>query len=118
MWRSEEGDYILPAGTVLPYDANQSGWYLQVVYQPFPRWRFGARFDMLSADVTGIAFAGTDLDPMRDDPTRFSLMADWSNSEFSRFRFQFAHEENRLLDENQWGLQYIHSIGAHGAHSF
>jgi hypothetical protein len=45
-------------------------------------------------------------------------MMDWSNSEFSRLRLQFARSESALDDGNQWGLQYIHSIGAHGAHAF
>ena len=116
--RSEDGDYRLPNGSVLPYDANQSGWYIQALYQPIPRWRFGARIDMLSAGDPGTLFTGTDLDPKDDDPVRFSLMTDWSNSEFSRLRLQFAHTDYGTIGDNQWGLQYIHSIGAHGAHAF
>jgi hypothetical protein len=45
-------------------------------------------------------------------------MMDWSNSEFSRLRLQFARNESAIDDGNQWSLQYIHSIGAHGAHEF
>jgi hypothetical protein len=45
-------------------------------------------------------------------------MTDWSNSEFSRFRLQFMRDESGPADANQWGIQYIHSIGAHGAHAF
>jgi hypothetical protein len=83
---------------------TETGWYAQAVYQPVQRWRFGARADALDLDG--------------DDPRRYTVMMDWSNSEFSRLRLQFARSESAIDDGNQWGLQYIHSIGAHGAHSF
>ena len=118
LWRSEDGEYTLPGGSVLAYDNRQRGWYLQAVYQPFPRWRFGGRVDGLSSDNPGAAFAGTLLDPQGSDPVRYSVMTDWSNSEFSRLRFQYTRDEAGLVDDNEFGLQYIFSIGAHGAHSF
>ena len=118
LWRSEDGVYTLPDSRVLRYAAEQRGWYVQAMYQPFPRWRFGARFDTLSAGNPGPDFAGTDLDPADSDPLRFSLMVDWSNSEFSRLRLQYIRDESGVVDDNQWGLQYIFSIGAHGAHTF
>ena len=83
---------------------TDSGWYAQAVYQPVPRWRFGARVDSVDLDA--------------DDPRRFSVMLDWSNSEFSRLRLQASRTDSDLGDENAWTLQYIHSIGAHGAHAF
>lgn len=118
LWRNEQGDYSLPDGRVLPYDTGQSGWYVQAVYQPFPQWRVGTRFDLLSTDNPGAAFAGTDLDPVGADPKRYSVMVDWSNSEFSRLRFQYTRDEAGLKGDDQWGVQYIYSIGAHAAHSF
>ena len=118
MWRNEEGVYILPALGSLVYDTDQTGWYVQAVYQPFPRWRFGTRIDALSTDDPGLAFAGTELAEPGSNPRRYSLMADWSNSEFSRLRLQYTRDEAALTNDNQWGLQYILSIGAHGAHSF
>jgi len=84
--------------------ARDEGWYVQAVYQPIPRWRFGARMEALALEA--------------DDPRRFSVMMDWSNSEFSRLRLQFARNDDAIDSGNEWGLQYIHSIGAHGAHSF
>jgi hypothetical protein len=42
----------------------------------------------------------------------------WSNSEFSRLRFQYEHDRSGALDDDQFALQYIFSIGAHGAHNF
>lgn len=84
--------------------ASDEGWYAQAVFQPVPRWRIGARLDAL--DIAG------------DDPERQSLMVDWSNSEFSRLRLQFTNDQTSGEDVNEWTLQYIHSIGAHGAHTF
>jgi hypothetical protein len=53
------------------------------------------------------------------NPTRQSLMLDYSLSEFSRFRLQFAADKSRLnVTDHQIVLQYIHSLGAHGAHRF
>ena len=118
MWRNEDGNYTLPSAEVLPYDTDQQGWYIQAVYQPFPRWRFGLRYDQLSSDYPGDAFIDTPLMPAPNDPKRYSIMADWSNSEFSRLRLQYMLDKAGIEDDNQLGLQYIFSIGAHGAHSF
>ena len=118
MWRSEQGDYTLFGTAPIAYDNDQGGWYVQTVYQPFPRWRFGARIDGLSSDDAGLAFVGSPLAAPGDDPKRLSLMSDWSNSEFSRIRLQFTRDETGPSNDNQWGLQYILSIGAHGGHGF
>jgi hypothetical protein len=117
-WNSEVGDYSGIGFVPLPYDNDREGWYAQAVYQPIPRWRFGARIDALSLDDPGMLFAGTPLAPGSDDPSRYTLMADWSNSEFSRVRLQFSREDTGPVVYSQWGLQYLHSIGAHGAHTF
>ncbi|MGH8167062.1 MAG: hypothetical protein ACREQ1_07470, partial [Woeseiaceae bacterium] len=118
IWRNDDGVYTLPGAPPLTYDTDQRGWYLQAIYQPFPRWRFGTRIDALSMDDPGPAFAGTGLADPGSDPRRYSVMADWSNSEFSRLRLQYTRDEAGFGDDNQWGLQYTLSIGAHGAHSF
>ena len=118
MWRNEDGLYDVPGDGPSAYDTDQQGWYMQAVYQPFPRWRFGIRYDQLSSDYPGDAFLNTPLMPGSDDPRRYSLMADWSNSEFSRLRLQYTLDKAGFDDDSQWGLQYIFSIGAHGAHSF
>jgi len=118
LWRNENGNYTLPAGMPLEYDTNQRGWYAQAIYQPLPRWRFGGRIDQLSSDDPGTLFDGTLLAGPDSDPRRYTLMADWSNSEFSRLRLQYTRDKAGTQSENQWGLQYIFSIGAHGAHEF
>jgi hypothetical protein len=119
MFRNEKGEYTLPDNSnVLPWDVNQSGLYTQAIYQPFPRWRFGVRYDRLFTDEPGPLFTNTLLDPIGNEPRRYSFMVDWSNSEFSRLRFQLTQDEAGLGSDTQFGFQYIHSIGAHGAHSF
>ena len=117
-WRREDGNYELPGSAPLLYDVDQTGWYAQAVYQPIPRWRFGGRVDGLSTDNPGSLFDGTAVAAPTSDPRRYSIMADWSNSEFSRLRLQLTRDEAGPLNDTQWGLQYIHSIGAHGAHTF
>ena len=52
-------------------------------------------------------------------PSRTSLMFDFSPSEFSRFRLQLgADRSNPAVTDRQVFLQYIMSLGAHGAHKF
>jgi len=46
-------------------------------------------------------------------------MLDWSPSEFSRLRLQYAHDKSLINQiDNQWSLQYIMNLGAHGGHEF
>ena len=53
------------------------------------------------------------------NPKRSSVMLDWSPSEFSRLRLQFARDEARPgVADNQVFLQYIMSLGAHAGHTF
>ncbi len=118
--RDEDGTFDpASSGTPLTYKGKQKGWYAQAVYQFMPRWRVGLRTDRLKADAVNAALAGTVLDRQGHDPKRTSAMADFSNSEFSRMRFQVNKDESRLnRKDTQWYLQYIMNLGAHGAHSF
>ncbi len=99
------------------YRARQSGWYAQGVYQFLPGWRAGYRYDRLNpgrVSFNTLPFANADYKPVRH-----SLMADYSPSEFSRFRLQLARDRSMQgITDNQATLQYIHSLGAHGAHKF
>lgn len=111
--RDEEGEF----GEHV-YSGEQTGWYLQGSYQFDPQWRVGYRYDQLDADNDGEAVAGSVLDPLGLNPERHSLVLEWFNSEFSRVRFQYSRDEATLVSDNQFFLQYIVSIGAHGAHEF
>lgn len=103
------------------YSVTQSGFYIQGVYQFMPRWRAGLRYDRLDPGVAqvGALNAGNVISDYAYTPTRSSLMLDYSPSDFSRFRVQLAHDRSRQgMSDNQFFLQYIMSMGAHGAHSY
>jgi hypothetical protein len=52
-------------------------------------------------------------------PKRATAMVDYSWSEFSRLRLQYAQDKSMSgITDNQWIVQYIMSLGAHGAHKF
>jgi hypothetical protein len=108
------------------YASSQSGWYLQGVYQFMPAWRVGYRFDRLDSGTTMLGLVDSGALTAGDfpilggyDPKRHTFMIDWSPSEFSRIRLQLARDYARLgAPDNQLFLQYIVSLGAHGAHTF
>lgn len=110
------------SGLTGPYRSGQSGFYAQGVYQFMPRWRAGYRYDKLwrgEVDFNGADIGGTVATLADYDPSRHSLMLDWSPSEFSRLRLQYSKDRSMEgQNENQWFVQYIHSLGAHGAHKF
>lgn len=110
--RSEDGLF-----DGIDYDGDQSGWYLQGVWQFAPLWRTGLRFDEVDAD-SGPLLAGTELEDPGRSSRRTSAMLDWSPSEFSRLRLQYINDRVLPQTDHQWYLQYIMSIGAHGAHQF
>jgi len=118
--RDEDGAFDPgSSGSPVAYTGEQRGWYAQAVYQFLPRWRVGLRLNRLESDAIDTALTGTALDHQGHKPTRNSLMVDWSNSEYSRLRLQFNRDESRADGkDNQWILQYVMSLGAHGAHSF
>jgi hypothetical protein len=103
------------------YSNTQSGWYLQSVYQFMPTWRTGLRYDRLDPGTAsvGASTAGDVISNYGFNPSRLTWMADYNPSEFTRIRFQLAHDNSRQgLAENQLFLQYIMSLGAHGAHQY
>jgi hypothetical protein len=119
--RQEEGTLVYDSpGAALAngYDSRQSGWYAQAVYQFMPQWRAGYRYDELdSGDVA----VDTSLFPILApyQPKKHTVMVDWSPSEFSRVRLQLARDYSRMgQPDSQMFLQYIVSLGAHGAHTF
>src|SRR5712691_5712155 len=121
--RKESGDLNFNNVASGDYSSRQSGWYLQGVYQFMPQWRAGYRYDRLShGSVTnGIGLTAADSPLLLTDynPTRNTLMLDWSPTEFSRIRLQLASDKSRVgVSDRQLLLQYIYSLGAHGAHRF
>lgn len=101
------------------YSSTQSGLYLQGVYQFMPHWRVGLRGDWLDVGRVNYGANNDNLSTPDHNPARYTLMMDYSPSEFSRFRIQFAHDKARADEtDNQFYLQYIMNLGAHGAHKF
>ena len=102
----------------MPYNGWQTGFYAQAVYQFMPRWRFGVRYDQVNGNKQigrpcrqHGRHAGHDAAPRQRDariqyqrirPVPAQYNADWSRGTF----------------DNQVFLQYIISLGAHGAHLF
>src|SRR6266571_4636363 len=120
--RRENGDLTFDSATTGGFASQQSGWYLQGVYQFVPMWRVGYRYDRLDSGTTSFSTPLTAADfPILAayNPTRHTVMVDWSPSEFSRIRLQAASDKSRSdATDHQVFLQYIASLGAHGAHKF
>jgi len=89
------------------------------VYQFMPEWRVGARYDWLDPGSVGYGDNGASFSDVDFRPQRTSVMFDWTPSEFSRLRLQYS--QAKLVPgvtDNQWFLQYILTLGAHGAHRY
>ncbi len=116
--RREDGILALD-NLMTTYRGDQAGYYIEGVYQYRPQWSVGLRYDALSADNSvNSALVPTMLAEDSFRPERFSAMIDFSNSEFSTLRMQFTRDESNPVSDNQLILQYIMSMGAHGAHAF
>jgi hypothetical protein len=122
MRRKLDGTLTYNAAQTGDFTATQSGWYVQGAYQFHPYWRAGLRYGELDEGSyePGSGLAGAPgLAPPDFTPTRWSGMVDWTPSEFSRFRLQYNRDRSEQgITDNQWFLQYIFSLGTHGAHKF
>lgn len=124
-WRRERGNLTYDSDGKLAltqtdaYRSPQRGWYLQGVWQFMPTWRVGARYDRLDPGQVDYGANAAYLATSSFAPQRYTMMFDWTPSEFSRLRLQLAQSKVRPeVTDNQLFLQYILTIGAHGAHKF
>lgn len=99
---------------------NQDGYYVQATYGFAPRWRAGLRWEQvgLTNDTEEPDGSREDFDPS----DRASAMLDFTPSHFSRLRLQvnqgsYATEED-TEDVTEVYVQWLVSLGAHGAHKF
>ena len=120
------------AGSASAFSSAQSGWYVQGVYNFLSQWGVGLRYDQLSSGTphigllgqtdptTGTEINASDFSGLESyNPKRLSAMLAWSPTEFSLVRFQYAQDKARRdVTDNQFFLQYIYSLGAHGAHKY
>lgn len=107
---------IIGAGRTFTTD----GLYAQAIYGFLPKWTTGVRYDVLGMtnDISG---GGTNASFGSSD--RWTLDVTWNLSEFSRLRAQYAH--NDILEApgerarfDAFYLQFLVSMGSHGAHAF
>jgi hypothetical protein len=129
MHRTEDGQLafdVTGQNLAGAYSSSQSGWYVQGVYEFRQRWRAGLRYDSMNSGAPSIGLVNAGVLTPADfpslvpaSPERTTVMLDWSPSEFSRLRAQYAWDQARTRErDEQLLLQYIFAIGAHGAHKF
>lgn len=96
-------------------DDIHEAWYLAAVYRFAPRWELGARTGSLEvSEPHGDHFH-------RGRLRETSLMLAWVRSHFATLRLQWTTQRDRGGFEhagNAISLQYVMSLGAHGAHAF
>lgn len=95
-------------------DDQHTGWYASVVLGLGPQWRFGLRHgDVDLKQAHGDHFHDQQLQ-------QTSVMASWSRSHFSTVRLQYTHQRGEGFDnvDDALTLQYVMTLGAHGAHDF
>lgn len=124
-WRRESGeltydrDGTLGRTLTANYSSRQSGWYAEGVWQFMPAWRVGTRYDRLDTGRVDYSGNAGSLTTPAFTPDRYAVMFDWTPSEFSRFRVQYQQARLRPdFTDNELFVQYILTLGAHGAHKF
>lgn len=97
-------------------DDYHQGWYVSSVYQFSPRWSAGIRY----GQVDTYEVHGDHLHPQQLKESEVSLA--WHSSHFSTVRLQYTHQTGTNFDgfedDNILTLQYVMSLGAHGAHQY
>ncbi|MBB1321022.1 hypothetical protein [Shewanella sp. SR43-8] len=97
-------------------DDYHQGWYVSSVYQFSPRWSAGIRY----GQVDTYEVHGDHLHSQQLKESEVSLA--WHSSHFSTVRLQYTHQTGTNFDgfedDNILTLQYVMSLGAHGAHQY
>lgn len=95
------------------------GLYAQALYGLFPRWQMGLRYDLFG--LTNEVSNGRNESFGSSD--RWTANLTWTPTEYSRLRLQYAYNDILTEPDNQekfstvW-LQFLMSLGTHGAHRF
>lgn len=110
------------------FSGKGQGLYVQTLYQFMPKWRVGVRADYLKPDnqFSNEQESGVTLQDFFDDTLlnadksiiKKTIMIDYSTSEFAKLRFQVANIDIENAQDTQVMLQYLMSLGSHGAHKF
>lgn len=101
-------------------DFTQDGVVVQGTYGFLPHWQGGVRYDATGLTNTLDGSTGNLWDKNKSDRWTFALTR--NIDEFSLFRLQTSRANLWVAgvkeNVNQIFLQYQHSLGAHGAHTF
>jgi hypothetical protein len=122
-----EGEYITRELDGKKYENNgnsvnlkkeQAGYYASLHYKIDQLWGAGVRYEALNKNLVN----GVDQSKP-DDLSKYSLMAEYTPSEFSKIRLQYNKDESKYIDGDAANyheviLQLNLTIGAHGAHKF
>ena len=92
------------------------GWYASAVYQFSPNWSAGVRYGEIDTQL----MHDEHFDAQTLSET--DVMLAWHHSHFSTVRLQYTRQNGTnfdgLTDDNIFTLQYVMTLGAHGAHQF
>jgi len=99
-------------------EGDQTGWYIQGVYQFRPRWNVGLRYAAVDAGDTPVPLIGTTLDGLGLTSWSATALIEYDSSEFGRFRLQYSRDESDQRPRDELFLQYTVVYGPHGAHRY
>lgn len=95
-------------------DDYHEGWYASAVYRFHPQWSAGVRYGEVELkEAHDDHFHDQSLEET-------DVMLAWSYSHFSTVRLQYTSQQGEGFDDlnDTITLQYVMSLGAHGAHEF
>jgi len=95
-------------------DDFHEGWYVSGVYQFTPQWSAGVRYGEVDLrQPHGDHFHSQSLEEA-------DAMLSWSHSHFSTVRLQYTYQNGHGFSkaDDTVMLQYVMSLGAHGAHGY
>ncbi len=95
-------------------DDFHEGWYASAVWQFAPQWSAGVRYGEVDLrQPHGDHFHSQSLQET-------DIMVSYSHSHFSTIRLQYTHQSGDGFDDINNGIfvQYVMSLGEHGAHEF
>lgn len=99
---------------------TEDGFYLQGLYGFAPRWQVGLRYD--SVGMTNKLESGGSTLREWDESDRWTAALTWAPTEYSLLRLQYSLADITIDGESNdfdyLYLQYVFSLGSHGAHSF
>ncbi|MDH4261726.1 MAG: hypothetical protein OEV78_01640 [Spirochaetia bacterium] len=120
LYRNTIGDEYFSSGTTAKLVQNQSGFYSQIVFRFAQQWKAGIRYDLMQMNnVT----ANSQKNNLPENLPRYTVMIEFSPSEFSSFRLQYNHDRSMYnglspVVNNQVTMDANFNIGTHGAHKF